>query len=41
LRNYLKEENFMVFLEAIEALCEKSEIRCSTHKGIQDLNTEK
>jgi hypothetical protein len=34
-------ENFMIFLGAGEALCKKSEIRCSTHEGIQDLSTEK
>lgn len=35
LTNYLRGENFMILRGAIEVLCEKSEIRCSTYKGIQ------
>lgn len=38
--NYLKGESFMVFLGAVEVLCEKSEIKYNTHKGIQSLNRE-
>jgi len=36
LRNYFKGENFMVFFGAREVRCEKSKIRCSTDKGIED-----